>query len=212
MEWNIKTIGLLAALFFVGYFIGLIEAAIRQRRKDKIKPLPVIPPNLQPMNDERANLLKLRRDTSDSLIVEVNGVTYNKAGELSPESSQSLVRLLIELRPWIEQRNSQQNTPSDKEISKASSNLSKPPQKNKPNDEQTIEAQNIGMVSQIDEILQNRITTSPYAKEGVRLIESETGSVLVYVGLKKFEGIASVPDPKIKALIQEAVREWEEKS
>ena len=212
MEWDIKTIGLLAAIFFIGYFIGLIEAAIKQKRKVKKESSTKLPSDVQSIENEKSSLLRLRRDASQSLIVEVNGASYRKEEDLTPENRQSLIKLLIELRPWMDRQASQPTKSAGSGVSKTTSSQSKPSKESNPDDEQTEETANVGMVSQIDEILQTRIASSPYANTGVRLIESPTGGVLVYVGLEKFEGIASVPDPQIKALIHEAVREWEEKS
>jgi hypothetical protein len=68
---------------------------------------------------------------------------------------------------------------------------------------------NESIVSQINTVLQNRLASSPLANHGIRLQESPTGSVHVYIGLNKFDGIDAIPDPQIQAFIRQAVAEWE---
>lgn len=67
------------------------------------------------------------------------------------------------------------------------------------------------VVEQIDEILQRRLAGTPYAASGVRMQSLPSGGVQILVGREPFEGIDSVPDPEIRALIRESVKEWEAK-
>ncbi len=68
------------------------------------------------------------------------------------------------------------------------------------------------MVAQIDEILQEKLNTSPLAGQGIRLIEHPTQGLVVMVGLNRYEGVDEVPDPEIRSLIRESVAEWEQRS
>ena len=67
------------------------------------------------------------------------------------------------------------------------------------------------IVSQIDSILQERLTGTPLEERGVFLAQSPEGGVAVYVGLTRYNGIDDVPDPEIKAAIRAAIAEWENK-
>jgi hypothetical protein len=104
MEWDIKTIGISIAIFFIGYIIGLVEAGIKQKNKDKKKTrteekeLIEIPP--APL--KQANLLSINRDTSNSLVLELEGKSISNKDELTPDKRRFLVDLLVEVRPWLE--------------------------------------------------------------------------------------------------------------
>jgi len=65
---------------------------------------------------------------------------------------------------------------------------------------------------QIDDILQTKIAGTPMASQGIRLMESPTGDLVVMVGLTRYEGVDTVPDPEIQRLIREAAAEWEKGS
>jgi hypothetical protein len=69
----------------------------------------------------------------------------------------------------------------------------------------------LAIVGQIDEILQARLANSPLAGRGIRLQESPEGSVLVWVGVQKFDGVGDVTDPEVQAIIRAATAEWEKK-
>lgn len=66
------------------------------------------------------------------------------------------------------------------------------------------------IVGQINDILQDKVTASSLAGEGVKLQETPQG-VLVWVGAKSFQGIDTVPEGEAKNLIRAAVKEWEKR-
>jgi hypothetical protein len=67
------------------------------------------------------------------------------------------------------------------------------------------------IVTQIDTILQAHLTGTLLEERGIFLTQSPEGSVIVYIGLKRYNGIDEVPDPEIKAAIRGAITEWENK-
>ncbi|MFH2040270.1 MAG: hypothetical protein ABIJ65_12635 [Chloroflexota bacterium] len=216
MEWNLKTIGIIIAIFLIGYILGLVEAAIKQKYKDKKTtrseekefsgppPLPLKLPNL----------LSLNRNSSNSLTLELEGQTISNKDELTPEKRRLLVNLLVELRPWLETTTPTPASPQAKSQPEKINNQYPtasaiiPPQSSIPPQNLPIPSAE-SIVFQINMILQSRLADSPLANQGIRLMESPTGGVWVYIGLDKYEGIDAIPDPEIKAFIRKVVAEWE---
>lgn len=65
------------------------------------------------------------------------------------------------------------------------------------------------IVMQIEDILQDLISSGPLATRGVHLSEDLSKGVIVTVGSEKYDGIDAVPDPEIKSVIRAAVAAWE---
>lgn len=68
------------------------------------------------------------------------------------------------------------------------------------------------IVMQIDEVLQEMLAKTKLANSAVRLAEEPRHGVIVWVGIQRYEGIDSVPDEDVRALIRAAVKEWEKRS
>ena len=64
------------------------------------------------------------------------------------------------------------------------------------------------MIEQINRILEGKLADQPAASRAVRLVEAPDGAVRVYIGVQSFS-LDEVPDPAIRAVIREAVAEWE---
>lgn len=216
MDWNLKTTGIVIAIFFIGYIIGLVEAAIKQKAKDKKKArveekevmeIPATQPS-------RNNLLSINRTPSNSLVLELNGKTISNKDELSPENKRLLINLLMEVRPWLETTSPAPIPPKTTTQPEVVDNVMKASAEKNPLNAalspQSAPAEPTGsIVSQINKILQSRLAASSFATQGIRLQESLSGGVMVYVGLTKYESIDAVPDPEIQAFIRNAVKEWE---
>jgi hypothetical protein len=65
------------------------------------------------------------------------------------------------------------------------------------------------IVAQIDDILQAQIKGTEMESRGIRLVESPTHGVTVWIGLKAYQGMDTIPDEEVNLAIRTAVKEWE---
>ena len=68
------------------------------------------------------------------------------------------------------------------------------------------------IVEQIDDILQEKLESSPACNKGVRLVEDPKLGVAVWIGLERFNGVDAVVDPDVIAVLKAAVAEWEHRA
>ena len=65
---------------------------------------------------------------------------------------------------------------------------------------------------QINDILQERISGTPFEKRGISVSDGPDHGVLVAMDGQKFLGVKDVPDDAVRNLIRSAVMEWEKQS
>lgn len=226
MKWDLGTIGIVTAIFFIGYIIGLVEAAIKQDIQEKKKASKSNKETSEevektPAGSKEPNLLSINRLPDKKLCLEVEGRVFSKKEELTIDHRLKVVNLLVELRPWVENVPSTQPERVNLKPDQTPQIEVRPTIKVEPAPGLKIPAPTkvilpvkpvSSIVSQIDDLLQTRLANTPLASKGIRLVESETGGVLVYIGLKKYEGIDAVPDPEIQAFIRQSVALWEKQS
>lgn len=65
-------------------------------------------------------------------------------------------------------------------------------------------------VDEIDDLVQQRLRKRPdLAEQRIRLTTDKDGSLRIHVDQQTFEAVDDVPDPQVRALIHDAIREWE---
>ena len=218
MDWNLKTTGIIIAIFFLGYIIGLVEAAIKQKSKENKKIQAEAKERVEPPAEglKTTNLLSINRNVTNDLVIELEGKIIAHKEELSPEEKRILVDLLIELRPWVDTPAVPIPQQFEKKPETTNIKTKTAPEITPPSSPRSAakkpELSNQSIVAQIDAVLQNRLASSPLRNQSIRLIESPAGGVRVYVGLEKYDGIDAIPDPEIKDFIRQAVADWEGKS
>lgn len=63
---------------------------------------------------------------------------------------------------------------------------------------------------EIDNLVQQRLEKRPdLARHNIHLTTGEDRSLRIHVGLQTFTAVDDVPDPEVRVLIQDAIREWE---
>ena len=190
-------------LFFVfaclGFAAGAIVAGMRQRT-----PTPG-PGDQPPAPEGTIEVLRVWRAADGRVRLGMDSQQLASTTELQPEQRRRLVKLVIDLRPWLE-------TPPDAATGRpaAEQPVAPPPKApKKPAEEKPAAPVIKSIIEQIDDVLQAKLAGSPLAGRDIHLAEGPDGAVIVKVGLSKFQGIDAVPEAEVKDLIRQAVTDWE---
>lgn len=186
-----------------------------------------------PVTKDDPGLMRIKNENG-LLTLDLDGVRVDPSA-LKTDQRKRLVEMLNAMRPWLEGKpatppssvsppqpvttsvaNNRQVTPATtaphitQSVSppRATEPVPSSPAHKKENEPETAPT---SIVGQINQILQARIVNTPLEAKGVSLMESVTGGVNVYVGVKRYETIDDVPDEEIKAQIRAAIAEWEDK-
>jgi hypothetical protein len=228
-------IGIALLAMFFGYGFGLFEGrgqGYKRRKKEEASEAdrrPVVqPPPAPPQKDN--SLLRLGLDNGQPSLY-MDGQPVDKA-QILPQQRKRLIDLMVMMRPWIEPgpvataKAPAPGPPPAPGVSAAAQRTTVPLFDGQPLTRTTgplkIDTGPLGtqeppasapttMVGQIDAILQSRLTGTPLAGRGIRLVESAQGGAMVVVGLKRYAGVGDVPDLEIQAAIRAAIAEWEKK-
>jgi hypothetical protein len=68
----------------------------------------------------------------------------------------------------------------------------------------------MNVVAQINAILQENLEGTDLKQRGIRLVEQPDHSMVVMIGMEKYDSVDEVPDDEIRTVIRKAVSEWED--
>lgn len=237
MEFNWSTIAWIAGLTFV-YIFGLVEGRIKGYRKRKAeeeqekKTQPPPEPEIVTVDDP--GILRIKNE-GGTYALDLDGNRVNPSS-LLPEQRKRLIEIVNGMRPWLEDQTvsppaatsqppafrpaataSIQTHSSPAPVQSTAPPPASPTSQPSPPKPTVIPVEDRpaapanSIVTQIDTILQARLAGTPLEERGIFLTQSPEGSVIVYVGLTRYNGMDEVPDPEIKAAIRGAITEWENK-
>jgi hypothetical protein len=196
--------------------LGAAVGALIQRAQNR-RSMPPPPQDSAPATSADKNLasegdveiLHAWRALTGKLWLEMDGARLNGKESLQPDQRRRLVSMLVDLRSWLESV----PTPAVAEVQPSPVVPVVVPVKKEKNAPEKAKPEPVlkSIVEQIDDVLQATLLGSPFKDRDIHLTEGPGGIVLVKDGLRKFEGIDAVPEPEIKALIRQAVSEWEKK-
>jgi len=235
MEFHWSTVAWIAGLIFV-YLFGLFEgrgqgykrrkAEEAQEKQAQPPPASVTPTPPETITVDDPGILRIKNENG-SFALDLDGARVNPIS-LSPEQRKRLIEMLNVIRPWLEGRSAPVPAPSaapppppraSQPIAPVQPETPPPPARPQSTTPRPVTiakedrpaAPANSIVTQIDSILQARLTGTPLEERGVFLTQSPEGGVMVYVGLTPYHGVDEVPDPEIKAAIRAAISEWEDK-
>jgi hypothetical protein len=227
--WPIILVGVIAAV--AGYLFGMLDSRVTSALKEGREKAPGDEEKPTPKLDEH-DVLKVTINQALKWNLELDGARI-ESDSLTPEQRTRLVNVIVQIRPWIDGKTvappvavpAPVQTPPISapalidvqpavavpatalrlDIGRGFRSLLdsevKKPEPPKP----------ISIVTLIDEVLQKKLASSPLAAKKIRLEEGSVGEVVVFVGAVRYSGIDAVPDESIKAIIREAIAEWDKK-
>lgn len=201
--------------------------------EDKAEAEPAAPaPSLARSGE--TEVLRAWRDESDQVWLEMDGQRLESRQAMAGSQLKRLLKLVLDLRPWLDAlppapvRTSAPERvsapvpapvqapisedlfqPLPEPIRKPSIFSSRPPKSAKADDKPAVNLKSI--VAQIDDVLQEKLTSTVFAGQDIHLLEGATGEVMVQIGPTRHPGVEAVPNPEIQALIRQAVAEWDAK-
>ncbi len=232
-QLDLKQIGLWVFIWLVGYGLGLLEAAVKEKnRKKKEKPEVVqLPPQLI---EEDYALALFEED--EQLTLKLDKAELKNRQELNDTQRKRLISLVVGLRPWLEGSplQAQPSAPKPQAAAPASQPTNRPvtPPASPPpapaistesktesqsstiieHTAEEIEYASLTMVQQIDWLLQKKLVGHPLKAKRIRLQGALTGGVEFFIGNQRYEYIDEIEDLAIRELFQQAIKEWEEKT
>jgi len=225
--WLIILVGVIAAV--AGYLIGMLDSRVTSALKEGREKAPGDEEKPTPKLDEH-DVLKVTINQTLKWNLELDGARI-ESDSLTPEQRTRLVNVIVQIRPWIDGKTVAppvavpapiQTSPISASAlvgvqpavavpaaalrldigrgfrSLLDSEIKKPEPPKPPS-----------IVTMIDEVLQKKLASSPLADKKIRLEEGSVGEVVVFVGAARYSGIDAVPDENIKAIIHEAITEWD---
>lgn len=229
-QLDFKQIFVWVMIWLVGYGLGLLESWVKKGRKKEGKPEPEViqlPPEL--IEEDYALALF---EEGENLILKLDKTELSSPEMLNDIQRKRLISLVVKLRPWLDGskvKHSPKPAPVQSQVltRPVSAPQSMPPQAaprpaaaqgavsqsvSVENDAARLEYEKLSMVEQIDWILQKKLENHPLKARKIRLQGALTGGVNFLIGNEEFAYRDEIPYPEIKALIEEAIAEWERKS
>ena len=173
-------------------------------------------------------LLSVHRLESSELAVFVRGQRYYhlrgiKEAQLGIDAVEAVVHVMSFAEGWIPTIQSTQSKPApksavDQEIfleQLRQSDLFSDPESSSQVGQRRKSSRSpaplLTPADQINDLVQQRVQEQPdMAKRDIRVTTSADGSLRFCVGLHAFTEVDDISDPGVKALIQDAIREWKE--
>ena len=222
MEINWSTIGIFIVVWAIGYLLGLLEASMKNEKKEKNKDEITLDDDEVSEGGEtirtsdedlmEPEVLTIFERISGALKIRLDGEIIEYKSDLSAEQHTRLMNLVISLRPWLDPAQTAKplaplpanakipTTPPDREFKTVDTSEVA----------EEVAFAKLSMVEQIDRILQKKIEGSALENRGIKMRTALSGGLLMQIGLEEYEWIDEIPEQEIQDIIRESIAEWEE--
>jgi hypothetical protein len=78
-----------------------------------------------------------------------------------------------------------------------------------PKIEEVEELKMLSVVEEVNDILQKKLVGSPLAGKGIHMMENHNNEIRFWLGLNSYDDVEEIPDPEVRRIIDESVKEWE---
>lgn len=178
-----------------------------------------------PRPSEESHVLRLLRDPKDSrLVVELRGQRYRSLAEVIDARDQDLIRdLLRGAAEFVE--GAAASSPTAVAASSASPSASgvstraavtaaqESAEPASPEESAAAIYKQLSMAEQIEEIMQGLLVQRPdMAQRDLHIRQAMDGGVRIEVDGQAYDGVGELTDPDVRAVIQAAIQEWEQRS
>ena len=164
-----------------------------------------LPEQSRPENEKELSNLNEPQPNSKLLLhvwqVEEDQILYGFQGTYATREELPQDMLSI-LEPFIKEEEpvipllEKEEIPTTKEFEKA--------------EKEKKEVEPLSLSSEIDKILQEKLSGSTLNEKGIRLSENAQKEIIIWVGLESYSSIDAIPDVEIQKIIQESVQDWED--
>jgi hypothetical protein len=202
-------IGFFLGLFLLSLDVPFLKKLFQRDDSDDLKPdfppaasgsSPQSPPEIKKPSPDSQLLLKVWKSEGKAPIYEFKGVYVEK--EKLPVELLNIITIQEVSSPQPEPQPIPQ--PEVTEAAKA------PEPSPELEEEEEVEIKMLSVVDEVNEILQRKLHGSPLAGKGIHLMENYNKEIRFWVGLESYNDVSEIPDPEIRRMINEAVKEWEQ--
>ncbi len=169
-----------------------------------------------PAREDDTEILRAWRDGKGKMWLEMDSRRLEGKEQLNAEQKKRLLDLVMNLRPWLDIPSAAAPAPAAAPRPPVQPPRPAPPAAAVPAVSKPVETKPKivlkSIVEQIDDVLQEKLTGTVFAGREIRLLDGAGGRVIVQIEEQTFEGIDAVSDAEIKALIRQAIAEWEKKA
>ncbi len=142
-------------------------------------------------------LMRIWKVEDQPPVYELNGTYVEK--EQLPRDVLNIITVQEKAPPETETR-----TP----VSRTVETAPVPPEP-EPGEEVEPKVKMLSVIDEVNEILQKKLHGSPLAGKGIHLMENHNKEIRFWVGLNSYNDVEEIPDPEVRQIIDESVREWE---